>query len=308
MAVPSDLGGRFVSLWRPASPFPGPAALDRIGELLGGALSEARERWPQLALAAEAFLAHLADLAPLALASADELVAFLERACLVNLYLVCACLEAVPGAVATFEREQRGSIDRFLRHVNMGDAQRGEVRQQLMEKLFVAPAGGRAKIATYAGRGSLSRWTGIAAQRLAIESKRREQGQRIAGTPRDSDLLEQDLFPDPEIDLFRRKYRAEFEKSFAEALSAQPERERLLLKLNLVNGLSMERIGVMYGVNQSTVSRWLAKTREAVVTEVQRRLSERLHLSSGEMASLIRAVRSDVDISVSRVLGAVQAV
>ncbi|WP_395812894.1 sigma factor-like helix-turn-helix DNA-binding protein [Archangium minus] len=59
----------------------------------------------------------------------------------------------------------------------------------------------------------------------------------------------------------------------AEALAALPSRERTVLRLHLVEGLSLERIGTVYRTHKSTVSRWLARAREEVLAGTRSRLA-----------------------------------
>lgn len=108
---------------------------------------------------------------------------------------------------------------------------------------------------------------------------------------------------DPELPFIKEKYRAPFRQALEEALSALPDRERLIMRLNLVTGMSVEGIGKMYGVSQSTASRWLARARECVIETAQRRLRARLGVSPDEMQPLAALVVSQLDLSVSRVLG-----
>ena len=67
-------------------------------------------------------------------------------------------------------------------------------------------------------------------------------------------------------------------------------------------GLTVEAIGKVYGVSHSTVSRWLAKAREAVIPETQRVLRDEMRLSPAEFDSVAGLVVSQLDLSVSRLL------
>ena len=62
----------------------------------------------------------------------------------------------------------------------------------------------------------------------------------------------------------------------------------------------MERIAAMYNVNVSTVSRWLAKAREALGADVEALVREELHVSGSELESLTRLLRSQFDETVLR--------
>jgi RNA polymerase sigma-70 factor (ECF subfamily) len=74
------------------------------------------------------------------------------------------------------------------------------------------------------------------------------------------------------------------------------------LKLYFVQGLTVEEIGRMEGTHKSTVSRWLARTRAAVLAEVRRKLGAQLKLSPAELDSLIGAMRSQLHVSLHRAL------
>ena len=106
----------------------------------------------------------------------------------------------------------------------------------------------------------------------------------------------------PEVAFAKQRYRAEFERAMADALSVLEERDRLLLRLQLVSQISVENIGKMYGVAQATASRWLATARDRVQTEVVRLLRERLGASPDEIASLAGVLASQIDLSISRLL------
>ena len=76
----------------------------------------------------------------------------------------------------------------------------------------------------------------------------------------------------------------------------------MLLRLYLVNGLSVESIGKMYGVSQPTASRWLARARATLLEDVKGALGVRLGVSSQELASLAGLVASGLDLSLSELL------
>ena len=89
-----------------------------------------------------------------------------------------------------------------------------------------------------------------------------------------------------------------------DALKRLPERERVVLRLHLVNGVSLEKVGKMFGVSTATVSRWLAAAREALRDDIKRTLGARLGSNSTEIASLAGMVASRLDMSISMILQA----
>ena len=87
-----------------------------------------------------------------------------------------------------------------------------------------------------------------------------------------------------------------------EALIALPDRDRLLLRLTTVSGLSHEQIANIYKVNQSTVTRWIARARAEVLEATERVMCDKLGVPRGEFRSLAGLLLSRIDLSVSRVL------
>ena len=165
--------------------------------------------------------------------------------------------------------------------------------------------GGRPpRVAEYQGGGPLVAWLRAAAVRTALNLQRAE-GRRArveedaeAGPLAEATGAEADV----ELGYLRRHHREDFQAALTEALAALPARERTVLRLHVVEGLSLERIGAMYRTHKSTVSRWVARAREEVLEGTRQRLAERLRLSSGELHSLMRVVRGELDLSLPSLL------
>jgi RNA polymerase sigma-70 factor (ECF subfamily) len=109
--------------------------------------------------------------------------------------------------------------------------------------------------------------------------------------------------PDPELDFIRVRYAEPFRKAFAAALEALEPRERTVLKLHLVHRLSIDKIAQVYQVHRATAARWLVDVRERLYDDTRGRLMEQLQLAPRELDSLLALVRSDIDVSVRRILG-----
>jgi DNA-directed RNA polymerase specialized sigma24 family protein len=93
-----------------------------------------------------------------------------------------------------------------------------------------------------------------------------------------------------------------FQRAFSQALLSLSDRERMVYRLHIVDGLTVKRIAKTYGVSRSTVSRWMASARSNVVAEVQRLLRDELRASAEDYKSLSRLLVSQLDLSVSRLL------
>ena len=59
-----------------------------------------------------------------------------------------------------------------------------------------------------------------------------------------------------------------------------------LLQLTIVSGLSHEQMAAIYGVNQSTITRWIARAREEVLAATEHEVCARLGLPASEFRSL----------------------
>ena len=87
------------------------------------------------------------------------------------------------------------------------------------------------------------------------------------------------------------------------AIGRLDDRARLVLRLWLVSGSTLANIGKAFGITQQTVSRWLADARDQILKDVQRNLSDCLKLARDELPSIARLISSQLDISISRILG-----
>jgi RNA polymerase sigma-70 factor (ECF subfamily) len=74
------------------------------------------------------------------------------------------------------------------------------------------------------------------------------------------------------------------------------------LRLAYANGFTVDRIGGLYGVSRATAARWVAAAREALHDGTRRELCARLRITTSEYRSLAALVRSDLEVSVVRLL------
>ena len=169
------------------------------------------------------------------------------------------------------------------------------VAQELRTRLLVGDA---PRIREYAGRGPLAAWLHIAARRTALNLRR---GDDVRKQSELASKLEA-VVDAPETTYLRARYRGDFEDALRAALAKIPSRERLALCLNLRDGVSGNQLATVYGVSAATAKRLLARARELLLAETQRELRERLGLTSSEFESLARALYSEVDVSIVRLL------
>jgi RNA polymerase sigma-70 factor (ECF subfamily) len=106
-----------------------------------------------------------------------------------------------------------------------------------------------------------------------------------------------------ELQHMKRLYRAEFTVAFERALKALTVRDRNVLRLRYVDGLTHEQVAAIHQVHPITVARWQAKAVDVLLTEVRQALMTRLEIGSSELDSILRLVRSDIDITLRGLLG-----
>lgn len=253
--------------------------------------------WPDVTLPAEAFVRHLAE----RLSDGESISVFLSSVNAPDLFLACACLRRVPSALTAFERHLLTQVPRFLGRIDGTPAFVDEITQQLREKLFVAPEGTAPKIADYSGRGPLAVWLRVVACRTALNLKRQRADVPLDDEP--ADRAAPSLRPsDIELDYLRQRYRDDFRAALRDAIAALPDDRRDVLRFYFLSGLSLEKIGALFHVHQTTVTRWLAHSREAILRETRRLLGLRLRLSPTEFDSLAGLLRSELDLSLSVLL------
>ena len=271
-------------------------AVDLRQSELAAAVARGRAGFPDLAVDDRTFAAHLTSV----LAPNPPTGASLDALAIEDLYLACACGAQAPGAAAAFTARHGATIRGAIARVVRGE-DATEVQQQFVDALLVGSALSAPKIGGYAGKAPLDRWVGVAAQRAALMWLRNNRAEARA---REGAAAEPAAGGDlgPESSYIKARYRTAFEDALKEALARVPDRERMLLRLHLVNGVSVDKIGKMFNVSQATASRWLAAARERVLDDIKATLGKQLGTTPEELASLAGLVASRLDLSLSLLL------
>lgn len=270
--------------------------LSHLEEVLRDILESARSAWPAVEVRDEVFLSYLAERLP---GDSEAGRALLEMKA-ADLYLACACVQGDSQAVAAFETTYFPDIQAALSRRDPGWGQLEDVKQILYQKLFLADGEHPPKIGKYSGRGDLRSWLCVTAVREAIDLMRRAQRELPLEDGVLMDLTSAD--EDQELHYLKRVYREQFKEAFQAALSALSARERTLLRYNLLDGLNIDQIGVIYNVHRATVARWIARARETLLAETRRILMGRLRVDPTELESIMRLIQSRFDVSIQHFL------
>lgn len=250
-----------------------------------------REACPEVDLAEDRFAELAAD--AVAKATGDDP----GPAAAGELYLACACADGVQAAGRVLARDYLTAVKRRLGRMGLTPADIDEVGQRVCECLLEPGAdGGGARLIHYALQGRLRSLMVVTATHIAVDSFRRlgrEKGDQEA-------LLELAGASDPRSQLMRRQGQAVFKSAVESALVALDPRTRTVLRLHLIDGLSLEEIADYYQVHRVTVSRWLAAARAAIVERARNVAQIEFGLSEAEFDAAYTG--SELGLSLERVL------
>jgi len=218
-----------------------------------------------------------------------------------ELYLTHACATGDTKAIERFRRVFGADIDRVLDRARSTGTPQEELRQTVEVKLF-AGRDGTPHIAKYGGRGSLQGWVRVVVSRLVIDHMRSHAAEPEAPVqPSFADALG-DAGLDPSLQLLRERYRDDVHGAMEHAFGELTQKERRLLRGALIDHLGTDDLGAMYGVHRTTAARWLEKARLRLVELTHAALQDRLGGEEATVRGLVALVRSQLDVSVERLL------
>jgi len=213
----------------------------------------------------------------------------------VDLYLAAACCDGDAAALAAFRDTFVPTMRQALGKLGMSASAIDEAVQQVLVMVLVGD-GRPPQLAEYGGRGTLRSWL----LTIAVRTGRRMLGLEAAAAGEDELAELPAAVADPELALLRSQHRDQVRSAFAAAFAALGERERNVLRQYYIDGLTIDQLAALYQVNRATTARWVAGARLAVVTGTREQLVA-LGVAATEVDSIIRLVRSQLDVSVREI-------
>jgi RNA polymerase sigma-70 factor (ECF subfamily) len=259
------------------------------------ALPQARVSWPTLTVAPARFAEYVAE----RISDAAGLEALLAPATLSELYLCCACADGDEDAIVALEANYFPSLVVALARLRLESHAVDEVLQRLRSQLFLQRSDGKRGIAGFrGGRGTLAGWLSVIAVREGYRLVKRER--RDAGSG-DAELArlsgsERDL----EKQYAARWSRDVFQRAFTLALAQLDNREKSLLRMHYLDGMTLEQLATVYRTHRATAVRWLAAARQRLLDRTRATLVEQLRVPIADCESIIRSAREQLELTLHR--------
>jgi RNA polymerase sigma-70 factor (ECF subfamily) len=255
---------------------------------------EAAARWPGIAVEPELVIDALA---PKLLAEDPPA---LTAAGVAEIHLALACVRGDNAAIIAFDRAFLDVVPVALAGMKLTAATVEDVRATVRDKLLLADGDRPPRVLEYAGRGRLRGLVQVTATRTAID--------RIRLEDREVELPARELAAagNLELSLIKAQYRAAFSEGFVRAVAAASRRDRNLLRLHFLGGVTLEQLAQMYSVHRATVVRWLAAARETVFGATREHVAGAIGAPSEELDEMFELVKSRVELSVERLLASIE--
>jgi RNA polymerase sigma-70 factor (ECF subfamily) len=207
-----------------------------------------------------------------------------------------ALAEGRRDALERYERELVPLIDAKLRARGFASDTIADIQQTLRARLLVGDGDGPA-IARYEGRAALRSWILVSALREAVRV--RDKASREPATDDDALIALADRVDASAPASDKQRYHEAFRLAFRAALASLAARDRVLLRMHVLDGLTIDQIAAVQGVHRATAARWIERARETVSRNVRRDLMKQLGADPFEADELLRWLQSRVELSLS---------
>jgi len=240
------------------------------------------------------------------LADTAGVVEFLAHLKAGELCLVIACERGDEAAWRDFETGYRYVMNMAARALTKDEAEAEDLVQSIFGELYGVRTDDErrgSKFAHYSGRGSLGGWLRAVIYQAFIDRKRQaarfEQVEELTeldrlATKADGLLSAPSARPDEVEDT---RLRQATEGAMSEAFAALESRERLLLNYYYFDELTLREIGLLMGVHEATISRWLQRTQRQVRRKTEDLLRRHYGLRRAEVAECMHlAASAELDL------------
>jgi RNA polymerase sigma-70 factor (ECF subfamily) len=176
-----------------------------------------------------------------------------------------------------------------------------EVESGAVATVAVGSGGERPRISRYSAQGPLTAWLQVVVARTA-GGLARTKGYAPKEAELDGALEMGAPAQAPEVAVLKQRFGGVVGEAMRAAAAKLEARDRALLAMKYVDGLSIDEIGRAYRTHRATAARWVEGARNALLEALRDELAQRVGVSRLEVDSLVRALSARVDISLRLVL------
>ncbi|MGN6111377.1 MAG: sigma-70 family RNA polymerase sigma factor [Kofleriaceae bacterium] len=266
-------------------------AADELEPALAEACARARAAAPGVNLDERVLAERLAA----TLAEEADPVAALAELHVEDLFVAIAAARGDRAAIERIDQRVRREVAAVTRSHGASGGFADDLESEVRALVLAPRDGAPPRIGSYAGRGPLDGWLRVTATREALRLRKRAE--RDHGGDHELEALA--AIGSPELDYLKAAYRDHFRRGFAAALRGLDDRQRNLIRLHYGDGVGVERLGQIYRVHFSTISRWIAAARRQLFEATRAAVREQLAVSDAEFEQLMDLVRSRLDVTIS---------
>jgi RNA polymerase sigma-70 factor len=243
-------------------------------------------RYPGVQISYEEFQARIDEILSRELSLSDERSRRRAFALIPHedLFLAMACSRQDRVAWEYFADDYMPLLRKFSAQACSNSGEGEDLAQEITAKMLKESN----RLARYNGRGSLAGWLRVAVSHAAVDRFRRTRKQvSLEDLPQNSTPI--DLI-DPgkrdEDETLDARWGPVISNAASESISKLAARDRLVLGLYYLRGVSLKAIGRQFGMHEATVSRRLDKLRRNIRKKVEIELRKKHWMSAGEIRSL----------------------
>lgn len=215
-----------------------------------------------------------------------------------DFYLACAAGSGDAAAIAIVNHRFVDGLAQRIRRLGATPDAAADALQSIRERLFT---GSSPRIRAYNAAGPLEQWIKVVGIRTAIDLHRAQAARQpgaAAGSLDDTPAAT----IDPDRLLTKRQLKAEFEDILKRQLRTLSTRDRLVLRLHVVEGISIEQIALSQGVHRVTIARWIWSASERLLDALRHHFQDRHGMVPRECDSLAHLLHSDLSLDLPAVL------
>jgi RNA polymerase sigma-70 factor (ECF subfamily) len=234
-----------------------------------------------------------------------QIAAHLARLPPADVYVAVACAAGEPAGQRELDARLRRVAKQALAGFRLGEVAVDELLQSVRSRLLVnLEEGGEGKLASYAGQGSLDGWLGITLARAALRSLRSHRPDAANADGEEAEAFERlTSAEDPQLAAIRERCGPLLKAAVERAFAQLPDEQRTLLRLHLIDRLTIDDLAIILHTHRATAARRLARARNAIIESARLETIAALGLDDSEFASLGAVLASQFDLTLARVLG-----